>query len=73
MEEYAIEFFGSSRYVVSQDHRELARKFVSGLSGHIRMLVTLLYCETLDRAIAATMSVESERELFTLERQCEGN
>ena len=47
----------------------MAQRFVTDLSYYIRIYVVGLCCETVDKAIAAAMSVEGERELFRTEQQ----
>ena len=51
----------------------MAMRYILGLSYRIRIHVVSLCCETVDRAIAAAMSVEAERELFRSEHSKESN
>ena len=67
MEEYTSWFLELKRYAQHQDERDMAMKYISGLSYRIRIHVVSLCCETVDRAIVAAMSVEAERELFRSE------
>ena len=43
-------------------------KFVDGLISRIHMLVAGHCCDTVDKAITAAMSIESERGLFLAEQ-----
>ena len=61
MEEYTNQFSELRRYAPHQDERDMAMRYISGLSYRIRIHVVSLCCETVDRAIAAAMSVEAER------------
>ena len=58
-----------SKYASHRDERELAMKFVDGLSNRIRMLVVGHCCDTMDKAIAMATSIEAERGLFLVEQQ----
>ena len=62
VEEYTSQFSELRRYAPHQDERDMAMRYISGLSYRIRIHVVSLCCETVDRAIAAAMSVEAERE-----------
>ena len=64
VEEYTSQFSELRRYAPHQDERDMAMRYISRLSYRIRIHVVSLCCETIDRAIAAAMSVEVERELF---------
>ena len=64
MEEYTSRFSELRRFAPYQDERDMAMRYISGLSYRIRIHVVSLCCETVDRAIAAAMSVEVEKELF---------
>ena len=68
VEQYARRFYDLSKFASHQDERELAMKFVDGLSSKIRMLVAGHYCDTVDKAIAAATSIEAERGLFLVEQ-----
>ena len=72
MEQYARKCYDLSKYASNRDERELAMKFVDGLSSRIRMLVAGHCCDTVDKAIAAATSIESERGLFLVEQQSSG-
>ena len=72
MEQCARKFYDLSKYASHQDERELAMKFVDRLSSRIRILVAGHYCDTVDKAIAAAMSIEAERGLFLAEQQSSG-
>ena len=72
MEQYARKFYDLSKYASHRDERELAMKFVDGLSSRIRMLVAGHCCDTVDKAIAAAMSIKTERGLFLAEQQSSG-
>ena len=61
VEEYTSRFSELKRYAPHQDERDMAMRYISGLSYRIRIHVVSLCCETVDRAIATTMSVEAER------------
>ena len=67
VEQYARKFYDLSKYASNRDERELEMKFVDGLSSRICMLVAGLCCDTVDKAIAAATSIESERGLFLAE------
>ena len=67
VEQYAKRFYDLSKFVSHRDERELAMKFVDGLSSRIHMLVAGHYCDTVDKAIVAATSIESERGLFLVE------
>ena len=67
MEEYTHRFEKLRRFSPHQDERDMTQRFMAGLSYRIRIHVVGLCCETVDRAIAAAMSVEGERELFRTE------
>ena len=69
MEQYARKFYDLSKYASHRDKRELAMKFVDRLSSRIRMLVVGHCCDTVDKAITAATSIESERGLFMTEQQ----
>ena len=58
-----------SKYASNMNERELAMKFVDGLSSRIRTLVTGHYCDTVDKAIAAATSIEAKRGLFLAEQR----
>ena len=60
MEQYARKLYEMSKYASIKNERELALKFMDGLTSRIRMLVVGHCCETVDKAIAAAMSIESE-------------
>ena len=68
VEKYARKFYDLSKYASHRDERELAMKFMDGLSNRIRMLVAGHCCDTVDKAIAAATSIESERGLFLIEQ-----
>ena len=65
VEQYARRFYELSKFASHRDERELAMKFVDGLSNRIRVLVAGHYCDTVDKAIAAATSIEAERGLFS--------
>ena len=67
MEQYARKFYDLSKYASHRDERELAMKFVDGLSNRIRMLVAGHCCDTVDKAITVATSIEVERGLFLVE------
>ena len=67
VEEYTRRFVELRRFSPHQDERDMTQRFVADLSYCIRIYVVGLCCETVDRAIAAAMSVEGERELFRVE------
>ena len=67
VEQYDRKFYDLSKYASHRDERELAMKFVDGLSSRIHMLVAGHYCDTVDKAIAAATSIEAERGLFLAE------
>ena len=69
VEQYARRFYELSKFASHRDERELAMKFVDGLSSRIRMLVAGHCCDTVDKAIAAATSIEAERGLFLAEQQ----
>ena len=69
VEQYARRFYDLSKFASHRDERELAMKFVDGLSSRIRMLVVGHCCNTVDKAIAAATSIEAERGLFLAEQQ----
>ena len=71
VEEYTSQFSKLERYAPHQDERDMAMRYISGLSYRIRIHVVSLCCETVDRAIAAAMSVEAKRELFRSEHSKE--
>ena len=60
VEQYAKRFYDLSKFASHRDERELAMKFVDGLSSRIRMLVAGHYCDTVDKAIEVAMSIEAE-------------
>ena len=64
VEQYARKFYDLSKYATHRDERELAIKFIDGLTSRIRMLVAGHCCDIVDKAIAAATSIESERGLF---------
>ena len=64
MEQYARKFYDLSKYASHKNERELAMKFVDGMSNRIRMLVAGHCYDTVDKAITAATSIESERGLF---------
>ena len=68
MEQYAKKFYELSKYASNKNERKLAMKFVDGLTSRIRMLVVGHYCDMVDKAIIAAMSIESERGLFLTEQ-----
>ena len=72
MEQYARKFYNLSKYASHRDERELAMKFVDGLSSRIRMLVAGHCCDIVDKAIATATSIEAERGLFLAEQQSSG-
>ena len=61
-----------SKFASRRDERELAMKFVDGLSSRIRMLVAGHCYDTVDKAIAGATSIEAERGLFLAEQQQSG-
>ena len=67
VEQYARKFYDLSKYASNKNERELAMKFVDGFTTRIRMLVAGHCCDTMDKAIAMTTSIESERGLFLVE------
>ena len=67
VEEYTRRFVKLWRFSPHQEERDMTQRFVAGLSYRIRIHVVGLCCETVDRAIAAAMPVEGERELFRME------
>ena len=69
VEQYARRFYELSNFASHRDERELAMKFVDGLSSRIRMLVAGHCCNTMDKAIAVATSIEAERGLFLAEQQ----
>ena len=69
MEKYARRLYDLSKFASHRDERELAMKFVDGLSSRIRMLVAGHCCDTVDKAIAAATSIEVERGLFLTEQR----
>ena len=73
VEEYTSRFSELRRYAPHQDERDMAMRYISGLSYRIRIHVVSLCCETVNRAIAAAMSVEAERELFRSEHSKESS
>ena len=73
IEEYTSQFSELRRYAPHQDERDMAMRYISGLSYRIRIHVVSLCCETVDQAIAAAMSVEAERELFRSEHSKESS
>ena len=72
MEQYARKFYDLSKYASHWDERELAMKFMDGLSKRINMLVVGHCCDTVDKAIATATSIELERGLFLAEQQSSG-
>ena len=60
VEQYVMRFYDLSKFASHRDERELAMKFVDGLSSRIHMLVAGHYCDTVDKAIAAATSIEAE-------------
>ena len=52
VEQYARRFYDLSKFASHIDERELAMKFVDGLSSRIHMLVVGHCCDTVDKAIA---------------------
>ena len=72
MEDYTSRFSELRRFAPHQDEREMAMRYVLGLSYSIRIHIVSLCCETIERAITAAMSVEAERELFRIEHQRDG-
>ena len=68
VEQYARRFYDLSKFASHRDERELAMKFVDGLSNRICMLVAGHYCDTVDKAITAATSIEAERGLFLAEQ-----
>ena len=73
VEEYTSRFSELRRYAPHQDERDMAMRYISGLSYRIRIHVVSLCCETINRAIAAAMLVEAERELFKSEHRRDSN
>ena len=73
VEEYTSRFSELRRYTPHQDERDMAMRYISGLSYRIRIHVVSLCCETVDRTITAAMSVEAERELFRSEHSKESS
>ena len=69
VEQYARRFYDLSKFASHRDERELAMKFVDGLSSRICMLVVGHYCDTVDKAIVAATSIEAKRGLFLVEQQ----
>ena len=69
VEQYARKFYDLSKYASHRNKREMTMKFVDGLSSRIRMLVAGHCCDTVDKAIAAAMSMKAERGLFLAEQQ----
>ena len=69
MEDYTSRFSELRRFALHQDEREMAMRYISELSYHIRIHLVSLCSENVDQAIAAAMSVEAERELFKIEHQ----
>ena len=69
VEQYARRFYDLSKFASHRDERELAMKFVDGLSNRIRMLVAGHCCDKVDKAIAAATSIKAERGLFLAEQQ----
>ena len=69
VEQYDRRFYDLSKFASHRDERELAMKFVDGLSNRIRMLVAGHCYDTVDKAIAAVTSIEAERGLFLAEQQ----
>ena len=68
VEEYTRRFAKLRRFSPHQDERDMTQRFMAGLSYRIRIHVVGLCCEMVDRAIAVTMLVEGERELFKTEQ-----
>ena len=68
MKQYASKFYDLRKYASHRDKRELAMKFVDGLSSRIRMLVAGHCYDTVDKAITAATSIEAERGLFLAEQ-----
>ena len=68
MEQYARKFYDLSKYASHRDERELAMKFIDGLSSRIRMLVAGHCSDTVEKAIAAATSIKAERGLFLAEQ-----
>ena len=68
VEQYARKFYDLSKYASHRNERELAMKFMDGLSNRIRMLVAGHYCDMVDKTIAVATSIESERRLFLAEK-----
>ena len=73
VEEYTSQFLELRRYAPHWDESDMAMRYISGLAYRIRIHVVSLCCETVDRAIAAAMSVEAERELFRSEHSKESS
>ena len=68
VEEYTRTLAELRRFSPLHDERDMAQRFVVGLSYCIRIHMVGLCCETVDRAIEAAMLVEGERELFRMEQ-----
>ena len=68
MEQYARKFYDLKKYASHWDERELAMKFVDGLTSRICMLVAGHCYDMVDKAIAAATSIESKRGLFLVEQ-----
>ena len=73
VEEYTSRFSELKRYTPHQDERDMAMRYIYGLSYCIKIHVVSLCCETVDWAIAAAMSIEVERELFRFEHSKESS
>ena len=56
------------KFAPHQEEREMALRYISGLSYHIQIYMRGLCCETIDKAITAAMSMEAKRELFKIEQ-----
>ena len=57
VEEYTSRFSELRRYAPHQDERDMAMRYISGLSYRIMIHVVSLCCETVDRAIAAAIQL----------------
>ena len=73
MEEYTSRFSELRRYAPHQDERDMAMRYISGLSYCIRIHIVSLCFETVDWAIVAVMLIKAERELFKTEHQRESS
>ena len=62
VDEYTSQFSELRRYAPHQDERDMAMRYIFGLSYRIRIHVVSLCCETVHWAITTSMSIEAERE-----------